>query len=112
MRQLAAFGLAILLIPSDFEELLVLLHRIVPISDGRTLGTLQVDGIAAVISGRASLMGGRGSVIGTLFGVFILVMIRNGMNLPGVSLFWQGTAIGVIILAAVLVEKLLAGRTR
>ena len=73
---------------------------------------LELDAIAAVVIGGASLMGGRGSVIGTLFGVFILVMIRNGMNLLGVSPFWQGTAIGVIIIAAVLVEKLLAGRTR
>ncbi|MBW7920758.1 MAG: ABC transporter permease [Rubellimicrobium sp.] len=73
---------------------------------------LELDAIAAVVIGGASLMGGRGSVVGTLFGVFILVMVRNGMNLLGVSPFWQGTAIGVIIIAAVLVEKLLAGRTR
>lgn len=44
LRQLAAQGLAILLISSDFEELLALSHRIVPISDGRTLGALHADG--------------------------------------------------------------------
>ena len=45
LRQLAEEGLAILLISSDFEELLALSHRIVPISDGRTLGTLAANGI-------------------------------------------------------------------
>ena len=59
----------------------------------------------------ASLYGGRGSVIGTLMGVFIMVMIRNGMNLLGVSPFWQGTAIGSIIIAAVLIERLMSRRT-
>lgn len=73
---------------------------------------MELDAIAAVVIGGASLMGGRGSIIGTFFGVLVLVMVRNGMNLLGVSPFWQGTAIGVIIIAAVLVEKLLAGRSR
>jgi len=73
---------------------------------------LELDAIAAVVIGGASLYGGRGSIIGTLFGVMIMVMIRNGMNLLGVSPFWQGTAIGSIIIAAVLVERLMAGRSR
>lgn len=73
---------------------------------------MELDAIAAVVIGGASLFGGRGSIIGTLFGVIIMVMIRNGMNLLGVSPFWQGTAIGTIIIAAVLVERLLSGRAR
>jgi len=72
---------------------------------------LELDAIAAVVIGGASLYGGRGSIIGTLFGVLIMVMIRNGMNLLGVSPFWQGTAIGTIIIVAVLAEKLMSGRT-
>jgi ribose transport system permease protein len=71
---------------------------------------MELDAIAAVVIGGASLYGGRGSVIGTLMGVFIMVMIRNGMNLLGVSPFWQGTAIGSIIIAAVLVERLMSGK--
>lgn len=71
---------------------------------------MELDSIAAVVIGGASLYGGRGSVIGTLLGVFIMVMIRNGLNLLGVSPFWQGTAIGVIIITAVLLERLLSGR--
>jgi ribose transport system permease protein len=71
---------------------------------------MELDAIAAVVIGGASLFGGRGSVLGTLIGVFVMVMIRNGMNLMGVSPFWQGAAIGTIIIAAVLVERLLSRR--
>jgi ribose transport system permease protein len=70
---------------------------------------LELDAIAAVVIGGASLFGGRGSIIGTLFGVFVMVFIRNGLNLLNVSPYWQGSAIGSIIIAAVLVERLLSG---
>ena len=73
---------------------------------------LELDAIAAVVIGGASLYGGRGSIIGTLIGVLIMVMIRNGLNLLGVSPFWQGSAIGGIISAAVLVERLVSARVR
>jgi ribose transport system permease protein len=73
---------------------------------------LELDAIAAVVIGGASLYGGRGSIIGTLFGVLIMVMIRNGLNLLGVSPFWQGTAIGGIIITAVLAERLLSVKSR
>ncbi|MBV9492317.1 MAG: ABC transporter permease, partial [Verrucomicrobia bacterium] len=72
---------------------------------------LELDSIAAVVIGGASLFGGRGSIIGTLIGVFIMVMIRNGLNLMNVSPFWQGSAIGSVIIAAVLVERLLSSRS-
>jgi ribose transport system permease protein len=72
---------------------------------------LELDAIAAVVIGGASLFGGRGSIIGTLIGVLIMVMIRNGLNLLGVSPFWQGTAIGGIIITALLVERLVSART-
>jgi ribose transport system permease protein len=68
----------------------------------------ELDAIAAVVIGGASLFGGRGSIIGTLAGVFIMVFIRNGLNLLNVSPYWQGTAIGSIIIAAVLIERLLS----
>ena len=71
---------------------------------------LELDAIAAVVIGGASLFGGRGSIIGTLLGGFIMVFIRNGLNLLNVSPYWQGTAIGAIIVVAVLVERLLSGR--
>ncbi len=71
---------------------------------------MELDAIAAVVIGGASLYGGRGSMIGTLIGVFIMVMIRNGLNLMGVSPFWQGSAIGTIIIVALLVERLVSAR--
>jgi ribose transport system permease protein len=71
---------------------------------------LELDAIAAVVIGGASLFGGRGSIIGTLLGGFIMVFIRNGLNLLNVSPYWQGTAIGAIIIAAVLAERVLSGR--
>jgi ribose transport system permease protein len=70
----------------------------------------ELDAIAAVVIGGASLYGGRGSMIGTLIGVLIMVMIRNGLNLMGVSPFWQGSAIGGIIILALLVERLVSSR--
>lgn len=72
---------------------------------------LELDAIAAVVIGGASLYGGRGSIFGTLMGVLIMVMIRNGLNLIGVSPFWQGTAIGSIIIAALLIERLISRRS-
>ena len=67
---------------------------------------LELDAIAAVVIGGSSLYGGRGSILGTLIGVLIMVMIRNGLNLLNVSPFWQGSAIGSVIIAAVLIERL------
>lgn len=72
---------------------------------------MELDAIAAVVIGGASLFGGRGSIIGTLIGVLIMVMIRNGLNLMGVSPFWQGTAIGSIIILALLAERLITWRS-
>ena len=72
---------------------------------------MELDAIAAVVIGGASLYGGRGSIIGTLIGVLIMVMIRNGLNLMGVSPFWQGTAIGSIIILALLAERIINWRS-
>ena len=73
---------------------------------------LELDAIAAVVIGGASLYGGRGSIFGTLMGVLIMVMLRNGLNLLGVSPFWQGTAIGAIIILALLAERLITWKSR
>ncbi len=71
---------------------------------------LELDTIAAVVIGGASLFGGRGTIIGTFIGVLIMVLIRNGLNLLNVNPYWQGTAIGSIIVAAVLLERYLSTR--
>jgi ribose transport system permease protein len=50
--------------------------------------------------------------VGTLIGVLIMVMIRNGLNLIGVSPFWQGSAIGTIIILALPVERVVSVRAK
>lgn len=62
---------------------------------------LELDVIAAVVIGGASLAGGQGSVPGTLMGAFILALIRNGSVLLGINRFWQDVLIGLIIWLAV-----------
>ena len=63
---------------------------------------IMLDSIAAVVIGGTSLMGGRGSIIGTVAGVLLLAMVANLLNLLGVSPFNQQIAKGAIIILAVL----------
>lgn len=66
----------------------------------------ELDAIAAVIIGGASLFGGVGTISGTLIGALVLAVIRNGLNLLNVNPFWQQVAIGVVIALAVLADSL------
>lgn len=66
----------------------------------------ELDAIAAVVIGGASLAGGVGRVSGTLIGALVLAVIRNGLNLLNVSSFWQQVVIGLVIAVAVLVDVL------
>ncbi|MCR4282140.1 MAG: ABC transporter permease [Bauldia sp.] len=66
----------------------------------------ELDAIAAVIIGGASFFGGRGTVLGVFAGVLIMGLLRNGLNLMNVSVFWQQLLIGVIIILAVYVDVL------
>lgn len=66
----------------------------------------ELDAIAAVVIGGASLAGGVGRISGTLIGALVLVVIRNGLNLLNVSSFWQQVVIGVVIALAVGVDSL------
>lgn len=66
---------------------------------------LELDAIAAVVIGGASLFGGRGSVLNTLLGVFILSMIGNVMNLLDITSYLQQIIKGMIIIVAVLFQK-------
>jgi ribose transport system permease protein len=66
---------------------------------------LELDAIAAVVIGGASLSGGRGSVLNTLLGVFILSMIGNVMNLLDITAYLQQIIKGIIIVAAVLFQR-------
>ncbi|MFA6505309.1 MAG: ABC transporter permease [Treponemataceae bacterium] len=71
---------------------------------------LEMDAIASVVIGGCSLSGGKGSLIGTFIGVCLITVLHNGLNLIGVSPFWQGSAIGVVIVVSVLMDKLLRRR--
>jgi ribose transport system permease protein len=76
-----------------------------------TLGTLwELDAIAAAAIGGASLMGGRGSIIGTLIGCIILGTLRNGLTLLNVQAFYQLLATGIIIIVAMLIDKATSGK--
>ncbi|WP_067825725.1 ABC transporter permease/substrate-binding protein [Actinomadura kijaniata] len=69
----------------------------------------ELDAIAAVVIGGASLSGGKGRAFGTLVGALILAVLRNGLNLLSVSAFWQQVVIGVVIALAVLLDTVRRG---
>src|SRR3954447_23802538 len=76
-----------------------------------TLGNLwELDAIAAAAVGGASLMGGKGSIVGTLLGAVILGSLRNGLTLLNVQAFYQLFATGLIILVAMLIDRATRGR--
>lgn len=67
----------------------------------------ELDAIAATVIGGTSLMGGEGTLAGTLVGALIMGVLRNGLNLLGVSSFLQQIVIGAVIISAVLVDTVL-----
>ena len=67
--------------------------------------TLNLDSITAVVIGGTSLFGGRGSIVGTLFGALIVGVFRNGLALSGLALLWQDFAVGVLIILAVTIDQ-------
>ncbi len=71
-----------------------------------TLGSgYELDAIAAVVIGGTSLAGGKGRITGTFIGILIIGVLSNGLNIMGVSSFYQEVVKGLIILAAVLMDK-------
>lgn len=65
----------------------------------------ELDAIAAVVLGGTSLNGGKGWIFGTLIGALIIGVLNNGMNLIGVSSFWQQVVKGIVIILAVLLDR-------
>jgi ribose transport system permease protein len=76
-----------------------------------TLGNLwELEAIAASAIGGASLMGGKGSITGTILGAIVLGAMRNGLTLLNVQAFYQLLATGVIIILAMLVDRMTRGK--
>lgn len=76
-----------------------------------TLGNLwELEAIAASAIGGASLMGGKGSIFGTILGAIVLGAMRNGLTLLNVQAFYQLLATGIIIILAMLVDRLARGK--
>ncbi|HVQ40333.1 MAG TPA: hypothetical protein VMS31_22520 [Pyrinomonadaceae bacterium] len=70
----------------------------------------ELDAIAATVIGGTSLLGGEGTVTGTLIGALIMAVLRNGLNLLSVSSFFQQVVIGSVIILAVLIDMALKRR--
>lgn len=68
--------------------------------------TFELSAIAAVVLGGASLAGGRGTIGGALIGACVIGVLRDGMVMMGVSEFWQMVIMGVVIVAAVILDQL------
>jgi ribose transport system permease protein len=68
--------------------------------------TDNLQAIAAVVIGGTSLFGGIGTMLGTLFGVFIPAVLQNGFVIVGVQPFWQQIAVGAVLIGAVYLDQL------
>ena len=66
---------------------------------------MELDAIAAVVIGGASLVGGRGHILGSIAGVLTMAVLHNVMTLLDINPDWQGTVVGVVILGAVLANR-------
>jgi len=67
--------------------------------------TANLDAITAVVIGGTSLFGGRGSLVGTLFGALIVGVFRNGLALAGFESLWQEFTVGILIILAVTIDQ-------
>ncbi|QWT22704.1 ABC transporter permease [Subtercola sp. PAMC28395] len=72
----------------------------------------ELDGIAAVVLGGASLFGGRGGISGTFIAVLLLSVLKNLFNLMGIGSFFQMVATGIILLLALILNKFIDSRAR
>ena len=72
--------------------------------------TDNLDAIAAIVIGGTSLFGGVGTILGTIVGVFIPAVLRNGFVIVGVQPFWQQVAVGAVLIAAVYFDQVRRSR--
>ncbi|GAA1655983.1 ABC transporter permease [Actinoplanes couchii] len=70
-----------------------------------TATTYELNAIAAAVLGGTALAGGRGTIIGTVMGAFVIGFLSDGLVLVGVSTFWQSVVKGAVIIVAVITEQ-------
>jgi fructose transport system permease protein len=66
---------------------------------------INLDTITAVVIGGTSLFGGRGTMIGTLIGTFIIIVVENGLALAGLDQAYRVLAVGILVILAVAVDQ-------
>jgi ribose transport system permease protein len=84
---------------------MVLMSRLITVQPNEGV-MAELDAIAAAVIGGASLMGGVGNISGTMIGAFIIGVLRNGLNMAGVSSFIQQIVIGFVVIGAVYIDQL------
>jgi ribose transport system permease protein len=72
--------------------------------------SMELSVIAATVIGGANLMGGAGTVFGSIVGAALIEVIRNSLILLGISTFWQGIFVGSFIVVAVAFDRIRASR--
>jgi D-xylose transport system permease protein len=89
---------------------LLLAGRVNGVTPGNQGNLLELDAVTAVVIGGTSLLGGRGSVVGTVLGTLVFATLANGMNLLRIDSNWQLICTGAILLVAVLIDVLSKGK--
>lgn len=84
---------------------MVLMSRIITVQPNEGV-MYELDAIAASVIGGASLMGGVGSISGSMIGAFIIGILRNGLNMAGTSAFIQQIIIGIVVIGAVFIDQM------
>jgi rhamnose transport system permease protein len=69
-----------------------------------------MDAIGAAVIGGVAIVGGTGTVIGAAFGAFLLATINRALPIWGIPEFWQRAVVGLLILAAIILDRVLAKR--
>jgi D-xylose transport system permease protein len=89
---------------------MLLAARVNGVTPGSQGNLLELDAVTAVVIGGTSLLGGRGSVVGTVLGTLVFATLANGMNHLRIDSNWQLICTGTILLAAVLIDVLSKGK--
>jgi D-xylose transport system permease protein len=88
----------------------LLAARVNGVTPGSQGQLLELDAVTAVVIGGTSLLGGRGSIVGTVLGTLVFATLANGMNHLRIDSNWQLICTGLILLTAVLIDVLSKGR--